>query len=162
MPEGDQIKWRGIRPTDPPEDLPVTMGGEVVHVIVDSGGGGNPSPGKIMNFFDQVVACGQDVWNTVLEVDPGAGFLLWFGMNPGNGDLADWRLRFTIDGVLGDTINMDDMQWGFTPDPVAHDTTNIKLDFGTVRFNASFLVELMTVVDNKAYRVNIGYTIDNP
>jgi len=37
MPEGDQTKWRGIRPTDPPEDIPVTLDGEVPHVVVDAG-----------------------------------------------------------------------------------------------------------------------------
>ena len=59
MPEPNQAKWRGIRPTDPAEnipttesaplttiqvepkpgsaDFPVTLGAEVPHVIVDSG-----------------------------------------------------------------------------------------------------------------------------
>ena len=59
MAEDDQVKWVGIRPTNPPENIPVTesspltsiqvepkpgaadlkvtVNGEVIHVIVDSG-----------------------------------------------------------------------------------------------------------------------------
>jgi len=33
--EPDQIRWIGIRPTDPPEDIPVTLDGEVIHIIID-------------------------------------------------------------------------------------------------------------------------------
>jgi len=36
MPEEpDQTRWIGIRPTDPPEDIPVTLDGEVIHIIID-------------------------------------------------------------------------------------------------------------------------------
>jgi len=35
--EPDQTRWRGIRPTDPSEDIPITLDAEVVHVIVDAG-----------------------------------------------------------------------------------------------------------------------------
>ena len=33
--EGDQITWVGIRPVDPPEDIPITFDGEVIHIIID-------------------------------------------------------------------------------------------------------------------------------
>ena len=35
--EDNQTKWVGVRPTSPAEDIPVTLNGEVIHVIVDSG-----------------------------------------------------------------------------------------------------------------------------
>jgi len=36
-PENDQTRWIGVRPTNPKEDIPITLDGEVPHVIVDSG-----------------------------------------------------------------------------------------------------------------------------
>jgi len=33
--EPDQTTWVGIRPTDPPEDIPITFDGEVIHIIID-------------------------------------------------------------------------------------------------------------------------------
>ena len=35
MPEDDQTKILGIRPTNPPEDIPITFDGEVIHIIID-------------------------------------------------------------------------------------------------------------------------------
>lgn len=36
MSEDNQTEWVGIRPTDPPEDIPITFDGEVIHIIIDS------------------------------------------------------------------------------------------------------------------------------
>jgi len=158
--EPNQAKWRGIRPTDPSEDIPVTMDGEVLHVIVDSGGGGDPSPGKIMHFYAEVVGCGINVWNEVLEVTDTGGTLISFAMNPGSGVMATWHLRFTIDGVLGSEIDMDEFKWGNIADSAGLTTVHQQVMLAGVRFSDSFKVELMTDVDNKAYRANVLWTED--
>jgi len=36
MPENDQVRTIGVRPTNPPEDIPITFDGEVIHIIIDS------------------------------------------------------------------------------------------------------------------------------
>jgi len=33
--ENDEVRTIGIRPVNPPEDIPVTLDGEVVHIIID-------------------------------------------------------------------------------------------------------------------------------
>jgi len=35
MPEDDQTKWIGVLPVNPPEDIPITFNGEVIHIIID-------------------------------------------------------------------------------------------------------------------------------
>ena len=159
-PENDQCRWVGIRPANPPEDIPVTLGAEVPHVIVDSGGGGDPSPGRIMHFFAVVLGCDIDVWNEVLAVADAGGTLISFAMNPGTGAMADWHLCFTIDGTLGSEIAMDDFKWGNIPAAAGTTTIHQQVMLAGVRFSDSFKIELMTKVDNKAYRANVLYTLD--
>jgi len=35
-PENDETRIIGVRPVNPPEDIPVTFDGEVIHIIIDS------------------------------------------------------------------------------------------------------------------------------
>lgn len=35
MPENDETRTIGIQPTNPPEDIPITFDGEVIHIIID-------------------------------------------------------------------------------------------------------------------------------
>jgi len=34
-PENDEVRTIGVRPTNPPEDIPITFDGEVIHIIID-------------------------------------------------------------------------------------------------------------------------------
>jgi len=71
-PENDETRWIGIRPTNPKEDIPITLDGEVAHVIVDSGGGGlKPGVPLIATFFNTNAMLNQ--WYTVINLAVGAG-----------------------------------------------------------------------------------------
>ena len=158
--ENDQCRWVGIRPTNPPEDIPVTLGAEVPHVVVDSGGGGGLEPGVVKHYYEQRVGCGVGVWNTTLNIAAGSGYLRVIGLNPGTGSLLNWHMRITIDGNVGDDMDMADLIWGFLPDLAGTDGDHLKIPLGSVRFAESLKIELMTDVDNKAYRINVIYTLD--
>jgi len=158
--EPDQTRWRGIRPTDPSEDIPVTLDAEVVHVIVDSGGGGDLTPGAVKHHYEAAVGRLIGVWNTTLNLTDCAGYLRCIGLNPGTGSILNWHLRITIDGTVGDDIDFNDLIWGFIPDSAGTDTDHLLIPLGSVRFADSLKIELMTDVDNKAYRFNAIYTLD--
>jgi len=159
-PENDQCRWVGIRPVNPPEDIPVTLDAEVVHVIVDSGGSGDLSPGAVKHHYEQKLGCVVDVWNTSLNLTDCAGYLRCVGLNPGTGSMLNWHLRITIDGTVGDDIDFNDLIWGFIPDAAGTDCDHILIPLGSVRFTTSLKIELMTDIDNKAYRFNAIYTLD--
>jgi len=161
-PENDQCRWVGIRPVNPPEDIPVTLDAEVVHVIVDSGGGGDSTPGKVMNSYQTLAAVLINVWNTTLDVNPGAGYLNWLGFYYAAVTLNPWHIRFTIDGVVGDVIVMDTLNYGFCKDYTQVRGKHLFMPFGTVRFNSQLKVEAMSNSGGAACMMNIGYTIDNP
>ena len=161
-PENDQTRWIGIRPTNPAEDIPITLDAEVVHVIIDSGGGGDATPGKIMNEYGSWAAIVKDIWNIALEVDPGAGYLLWLAFYYPSMALNPWNVRFTIDGVVGDIINFDLFNAGSVYDYTQNRGKHLKMEFGTARYNESLKIELMNTTGNQACKFNIGYTIDNP
>ena len=71
-PENDQCRWIGIRPVNPPEDIPITMAGEVVHVIVDSGGGGFQPGAPLMVDLYQAASV-VNVWYDILNIAVGSG-----------------------------------------------------------------------------------------
>lgn len=159
-PENDQTRWIGIRPTNPKEDIPITLDAEVVHVIVDSGGSGDLSPGAVKHHYEQKVGCAIGVWNTTLNIAAGSGYLRCVGLNPGTTSMLTWHLRITIDGTVGDDIDFNNLIWGFIPAAGGTDCDHILIPLGSVRFAESLKIELMTDVDNKAYRFNAIYTLD--
>jgi len=94
--ENDQCRWVGIRPTNPPEDIPVTLGAEVPHVIVDSGGGGGLMPGAPLHTEWRGLNKPTDTWYTIEEIE-GAGHIQKIHL--GIGTSFYWlQCRLTIDG----------------------------------------------------------------
>jgi len=159
-PENDQTRWIGVRPTNPKEDIPITLDGEVAHVIVDSGGGGDVSPGQVKHHYELKLGCVVDTWYTSLNITDDSGYLQCMGLNSGTGPIENFHIRITIDGTVGDDIDFEDMVWGFQPGITNADTYNLKIPFGVCRFNSSLKIELMTDIDNRAYRFNAIYTLD--
>lgn len=94
--EPNQAKWRGIRPTDPPEDIPVTLDGEVAHVIVDSGGGGGLMPGAPLHTEWRGLNKPTNTWYTIEEV-AGAGHIQKIHLGIGTA-FYNLQCRLTIDG----------------------------------------------------------------
>jgi len=115
--EPDQTRWVGIRPTDPAEnipvveqapltsiqvepkpgsaDFPVTLGAEVPHVIVDSGGGAGIEPTEINTYaFNQVLTVNGTWYVSVDRADP--GWLFYAAIYPG---------QTAINGFIGVTID---------------------------------------------------------
>jgi len=95
-PENDQCRWVGIRPTNPPEDIPVTLDGEVPHVIVDSGGGAGIEPTSILTYaFNQAVTVNGTWYVSVNVADP--GWLFYAAISP-SATAMDGFIGITIDG----------------------------------------------------------------
>jgi len=95
-PENDQCRWVGIRPTNPKEDIPITLDGEVAHVIVDSGGGGL-APGAPIIAYWYVGLVGSGIWNTLLNIAVGSGHIqkIHLGIV---GNFQDVECKVTVDG----------------------------------------------------------------
>ena len=77
--ESDQTRWVGIRPTDPPEDIPITLDAEVPHIVVDAGGGGNPSVGSLKLLWSYNNPSIINNWYTVADI-AGAGTIQLIGL----------------------------------------------------------------------------------
>ena len=95
-PENDQCRWVGIRPTNPKEDIPITLDAEVVHVIVDSGGGGGLQPGAPLHTEWRGLNVPTDTWYTIEEV-AGAGHIQKIHLGIGT-TFYYLQCRLTIDG----------------------------------------------------------------
>lgn len=95
-PENDQCRWVGIRPTNPKEDIPITLDGEVAHVIVDSGGGGFMPGAPIIVDLNQAVAA-INVWYTLLNIAVGAGHVQKIHL-AGTGFIYNTQTKITVDG----------------------------------------------------------------
>lgn len=116
--ENDQCRWVGIRPTNPPEaipvtesspltslevepapgsaDFPVTLNGEVPHVIVDSGAGGGIEPTEmVMTPFYQAVTVTNTWYEVVNRSDP--GWIFFAAVLPGV-TTKNTYIGLTIDG----------------------------------------------------------------
>uniref|UniRef100_A0A6M3LVN5 Uncharacterized protein n=1 Tax=viral metagenome TaxID=1070528 RepID=A0A6M3LVN5_9ZZZZ len=116
--EPDQTRWVGIRPTNPAEnipvveqapltsiqvepkpgsaDFPVTLGAEVPHVIVDSGGGGGLQPGAPLHTEWRGLNVPTDTWYTIQEV-AGAGHIQKIHLGIGT-TFYYLQCRLTING----------------------------------------------------------------
>ena len=95
-PENDQCRWIGIRPTNPPEDIPVTLDAEVVHVIVDSGGAKGIEPTSMLTYaFNQAVTV-NGTWYVSVDVTA-PGWLFYAAISPGV-TAANAFIGLTIDG----------------------------------------------------------------
>jgi len=95
-PENDQCRWVGIRPVNPPEDIPVTLDAEVVHVIVDSGGGGL-APGAPLLVDLYQAASIKDQWYTILNIVTGSGHIQKIHMGA-NTSVHSVQIGVTVDG----------------------------------------------------------------
>jgi len=94
-PENDQCRWVGIRPVNPPEDIPVTLDAEVVHVIVDSGGAKGIEPTSMLTYaFSQGVTVNGTWYTSVNVANP--GWLFFAAIYPG---------QTAINGFIGITID---------------------------------------------------------
>ena len=159
-PENDQTRWIGIRPVNPPEDIPVTLDGEVPHVIVDSGGGGDLSPGSLKYNYEARIGMVLGTWYTTLEVAAGSGYLRYISINSGTTDLDTLHLKVTIDGTAGDDIDLDTFRYGSLCDPVVTTGKNVIIPLASVRFSTSLKIEIKSDFANDAYRCNVLYTLD--
>jgi len=95
-PENDQCRWVGIRPTNPPEDIPITLDGEVAHVIIDSGGNAGIVPTSIYTYpFNQAVTVNGTWYVSVNVTAP--GWLFYAAIYPGQTAINGY-IGLTIDG----------------------------------------------------------------
>lgn len=44
MPEDDQTRWIGVRPTNPPENIPVTESAPLTSILIEPVAGCDPFP----------------------------------------------------------------------------------------------------------------------
>ena len=139
-PENDQCRWIGIRPTNPPEDIPVTLDGEVAHVIVDSGGGGlQPGAPLMVTFY--LLGCVTATWYTVLNI---AGIGHVEKIHLGIGTTFTWlQCRVTVDGGVP-VIYTCDAQTVLMWKDLANGSAFYKeLPVFLIRYTTSLKVEIM-------------------
>jgi len=139
--EPDQTRWRGIRPTDPSEDIPVTLGAEVVHVIVDAGGGGGLTPGQPKLSTDERTMIADTFVTLVNYVGAGAFTSFWVSMQAGG--VAGTTLKITIDGgaPLEVYLNDDQLDETLNIDFIGNHNRNCHFDWGLIGFATSLKVE---------------------
>ena len=159
MPENDQTRWVGVRPVNPPEDIPVTLDGEVAHVIVDSGAVGDSSAGKLKvghHYQDPTVA---GTWYTILDIT-NKGYLLSLGIVDYDNAVHHCDLRVTVDGDTPDILSGVEYSGTFGADRggVANTTATIPLG---LRFNTSLKVEMRSSDAGHDIRGACFYTIDH-
>jgi len=164
--EPDQTRWVGIRPTNPAEnipvveqapltsiqvepkpgsaDFPVTLGAEVPHVIVDSGGGGGLDAGQPKIITDSRLTV-VNTYYTLLDYT-GKGILSVINFHTSGLYSDKFTVKITVDGTVSieqdfatdNLYNSANVDYGGA---VKH---NVKLDWGAVGFDTSLKIEYKT------------------
>ena len=138
-PENDQCRWVGIRPTNPKEDIPITLDGEVAHVIIDSGGGGGIEPTELVMtpyYFTPTVS---GVWyTTVNRSDP--GWLFFTALQPG-AYTKDCFVGVTIDGGARQAVQLYPKTTYILPMFNYNGALTAGVDWFGLRFKTSIKIE---------------------
>jgi len=144
-PENDQCRWIGIRPTNPPEDIPVTLNGEVPHVIVDSGGGGLAAGAPVIITY-YLAASTVNVWYTVADI-LGDGHIL--AVRAGSNILAYFlEFRLTIDGGAPVTYTTNVNTINMYMDLNQASSFHKELPLYLVKFDTGFKYEIRQVLSS--------------
>ncbi len=146
--EPDQTRWRGIRPTDPSEDIPITLDGEVAHVIVDSGGGGLQPGAPLLGTWRRL-NCIPNTFYTAVTI-LGAGHIQ--RIHPGIGTTFYYcQTKVTIDALAPVTYICDvNTQWLWQSLASATDMYK-EIPISLIKYNTGFKIELQhTAIGNKS------------
>jgi len=141
-PENDQCRWVGVRPVNPKEDIPITLDGEVAHVIVDSGAGGLAAGAPIIvTFYDAATVI--NTWYTVANIT-GDGYIL--SMRGGSNILANYvQFRLTIDGGVPVVYTTDVNTVFMYQDLNRASSYHKELPLYLVKFNTGFKYEIRQI-----------------
>ena len=140
-PENDQTRWVGVRPTSPAEDIPVTLNGEVPHVIVDSGCEGGLKAGQPKMAVSQA-GLAANTYHTLLDYT-GAGAFSTIEFYDPTTLIDGCSLKITVDGTVALEFKFDDTgEWySCSLDYGGAVRKRARFDWGLVAFETSLKIE---------------------
>ena len=139
-PENDQTRWIGVRPTNPKEDIPITLDGEVAHVIVDSGGGAGIEPTELVYSPVYQATTVSGTWYTVLNrSDP--GWLFMTAMRMGAVTKAGY-IGITLNGGVRQSIQVYPTGTHIFPIYRSYGNDAYGFEWNGIRFKTSIKVEV--------------------
>lgn len=140
-PENDQCRWIGIRPTNPPEDIPVTLDGEVAHVIVDSGGGAGIEPTTIATYPAYQAVTVANTWYTICN-NANPGWIFYVALQAGT-TVKNMYIGLTINGGARQSIQVNPRATYIVQNFRCNLADAFGVEFHGLRFKTSIHIEMM-------------------